>query len=72
MDRSAILDRIVPLASWARTGPRRSPSISASIIARPDLVAIDQATESILIPASCKVLPSRAISLTRCWTILVR
>jgi hypothetical protein len=33
---------------------------------------MDQATESILIPASCKVLPSRAISLTRCWTILVR
>ena len=72
MDRSAILDRIVPLASWARTGPRRSPSISASIIARPDLVAMDQATESILIPASCSTLPSRAISLTRCRTTLVR
>ena len=55
MDRSAIFARIVPLASWARTGPRRSPSISASIIARPDLVAIEEATESILIPASCNV-----------------
>ena len=52
MARSGILARIRPLASWARTGPRRSPSISASIIARPDLVAIEQATESILIPAS--------------------
>jgi hypothetical protein len=44
------LARIRPLASWASTGPRRSPSISASIIARPDWVAMNQATESILIP----------------------
>jgi len=50
MARSAILGRIVPLASWARTGPRRSPSISAPVIARPDLAAIDQATEAGLDP----------------------
>jgi len=38
------------LASWARTGPRRSPPVSASIIARPDWVAIEQATEADLDP----------------------
>jgi hypothetical protein len=37
---------MVPLASWARTGPRRSPPVSAPVIARPDLAAIDQATEA--------------------------
>ena len=65
IDRSGILARILPLARSARTGPRRSPSISASIIARPDLVAMEEATESILIPASCSTLPSRAISEAR-------
>ena len=38
---------------------RRSPSISASIIASPDLVAMDDATEPSLIPASWSTLPSR-------------
>src|SRR5437773_11192873 len=50
MDRSGIFARIRPLASWARTGPRRSPPVSASIIARPDWVAIEQATEAGLDP----------------------
>jgi hypothetical protein len=44
----------------------------ASIISRPDLVATEEATESILIPASCKTPPRRAISLTRCWAIFAR
>ena len=57
MDRSGILDRILPLARLASAAGRRSPSISASIIARPDLVATEEATESILIPASCSTLP---------------
>ena len=33
---------------------------------------MDEATESILIPASCSTLPSREISLTRCWATLAR
>src|SRR6266704_5179076 len=50
MDRSAILARILPLARSASTGPRRSPSTSAAIIARPDFVAIEDATEAGLDP----------------------
>jgi len=50
MDRSGIFTRIRPSASRARTGPRRSPPISAPIIARPDRVAIEQATEAGLDP----------------------
>ena len=46
-------------ARSASTAPRRSPSISASIIGRPDFVAMEEATESILMPASCSTFPSR-------------
>jgi hypothetical protein len=42
------------------------------VIARPDFVAMDEATEPVLIPASCSTFPSRAISLTRCWAIFAR
>jgi len=72
IDRSAIFDRILPLASSARTGLRRSPSISASIIARPDLVAMDQATESILIPAPSSSFSSRWKHRVRSWASRVR
>src|SRR5216683_3485852 len=58
MDRSGILDRILSLASSARTGPRRSPPVSASIMARPDLAAMGEATESILMSAACGTLHS--------------
>jgi len=51
-----IFFRIFPMARSASTALRRSPSIRASIISRPDLVAIDEATESILMPASCSTL----------------
>src|ERR1017187_7713637 len=50
--------RIRPLARSASTLGRRSPPVSASIIASPDLVAMLEATESILIPASWSTLPS--------------
>jgi hypothetical protein len=46
--------------------------MSASIISRPDFVAMLDATESILMPASCSTSPSRAISDTRCWATLPR
>ena len=70
--RSGILVRIPPMARSASTAPRRSPSIRDSIISRPDLVAMLDATESILIPASCSTFPSRAISLTRCCATFAR
>jgi hypothetical protein len=44
IDRSGILLRIRPMASSARTSPRRSLLMRASIIARPDLVAMLEAT----------------------------
>ena len=44
----------------------------ASIISRPDFVAMLEATEPVLMPASCSTFPSRAISLTRCWATLAR
>ena len=47
--RSGILTRIRPIARSASTSGRRSPSMSDSIIDRPDLVTIEEATESILI-----------------------
>ena len=72
IDRSAIFDRILPMARSASTAPRRSPSISASIISRPDFVETDQATESSLMPASCSTFPRREISLTRCCAIFAR
>src|ERR1035441_10332462 len=59
-------------ARSASTCGRRSPSISASIIARPDLVAMLEATESILIPASWSTLPSLCSSEVRDCTTLVR
>ena len=46
--------------------------MSASIIARPDLVAIEDATESILIPASCSTFPSRCSSEVRDSVIFLR
>ncbi len=53
-------------------GLRRSPSISASIIARPDLVVMLEATESILMPASWRTLPSLCSSEVRDCTTLAR
>lgn len=52
--------------------PRRSASISASIMRRPETVAMLEATGSSLIPASCSTAPSRWISEVRCCTTLVR
>jgi len=54
IDRSASFPaaRIRPLARSASTAPRRSPSISASIIAVADAPVMLLATEPSLIPAS--------------------
>ena len=46
--------------------------VSASIIAWPDLVAIEEAAESILMPASWSTLPSLCSSEVRDCTTLVR
>ena len=70
--RSGILTRILPLARSASTAGRRSPSMRASIIARPDLVAMLEATGPVLMPASWSTLPSRCSSEVRDWTTLVR
>jgi len=72
MGRPGILDRILPMAGSASTLPRRSPSMRDSIIAIPGFAAIEEATESILIPASCSTSPSRETSLTRCWATFLR
>ena len=70
--RSGIFGRIRPIASSASTSGRRSPSVSDSIIDRPDLVTMEEATESVLMPASWSTLPSRWTSEVFDWTTLAR
>ena len=74
MDRSASFPavRIRPIARSASTAPRRSPSISASIIAVADFPVISLATEPSLIPADSSALASRWISEVRAWTVFIR
>src|SRR6185437_13162109 len=74
MDRSAILPavRIRPRARSASTAPRRSPSISASIIAVAEAPVISEATEPSLMPADSSALPSRWISEVRACTVFIR
>ncbi len=74
IDRSASFpaDRIRPMARSASTPPRRSPSISASIIAVDALPVISLATEPSLMPADSSALPSRWISEVRACTVLIR
>ena len=74
MDRSAILPavRSRPCARSASTSPRRSPSMSASIIAVDDMPVISLTTESSLIPADSSVFCSRWISEARAWTVFIR
>jgi len=64
--------RIRPIARSASTPPRRSPSISASIIAVADWQVMLLATEPSLMPADSSALPSRWISEVRAWTVFVR
>ena len=73
-DRSASLPavRIRPIARSASTRPRRSPSISASIISPADLPVRSETTESSLIPADSSALASRWISEVRPCTVLAR
>ena len=54
------------------TAPRRSPSMSAPVIAVGPLPVISEATEPSLMPADSSVLPSRWTSEVRAWTFLVR
>ena len=61
-----------PIARSAITSPRRSPSISASIIAVGPLPVMPEATEPSLMPADSSVLSSRWISEVRAWTFLIR
>ncbi len=72
IDRSASFpaDRIRPMA--ASTPPRRSPPVSASIIAVDALPVISLATEPSLMPADSSALPSRWISEVRACTVLIR
>ena len=71
IDRSASFPaaRARPLARSAITLPRRSPSISASIIAAGPLPVMPEATEPSLMPADSSVLSSRWISEVRAWTV---
>jgi hypothetical protein len=64
--------RIRPWASSARIRGSRSPAISASIIARPDLVNLEEATAPSLITASSRVLSTRWVSEVRVWTSRLR
>src|SRR5215472_11200282 len=59
-----------PLAGVG-TLPRRSPSISASIIKVADLPVISLATEPSLTPADSSALPSRWISEVRACTVFI-
>jgi hypothetical protein len=70
--RSAILAQARPMARSAITAPRRSPSMSAPVIAVGPLPVIAEATEPSLMPADSSVLPSRWTSEVRAWTFLVR
>jgi hypothetical protein len=72
MARSLILDLIRPMARCASASGRRSPPISASIMMRPDLEAMEEATLPSLIPASWSTPPSRWISEVRAWTTFIR
>ena len=74
IERSASLPavRIRPIARSASTWPRRSPSISESIIAVADTPVISLTTESSLIPADSSAFCSRWISEVRAWTVLIR
>jgi hypothetical protein len=54
------------------TAPRRSPSMSASIMAAGPLPVMSEATEPSLMPADSSALPSRWMSEVRAWTFLVR
>ncbi len=64
--------RIRPRARSASTPPRRSPSISDSIIAVAETPVMSLATEPSLIPADSSALASRWISEVRAWTVLIR
>ena len=74
IDRPAIfcLDRSRPWARSASTAPRRSPSISASIIAVAETPVTSEATEDSLIPADSSAFCSRWISEVRAWTVFIR
>ena len=63
--------RIRPIARSASTCPRRSPSISASIIAVDAVPVMLLATEPSLMPADSSALPSRWISEVRAWTVFI-
>ena len=74
IDRSASFPavRIRPIARSASTPPRRSPSISDSIIAVADWQVMLLATEPSLMPADSSALPSRWISEVRACTVFIR
>ena len=55
----------------ASTTPRRSPSISASIIAIADTPVTSDTTEDSLIPADSSVFCSRWTSDARAWTVFI-
>ena len=71
IDRSASFPaaRARPLAGSAITLPRRSPSISASVIAAGPLPVMSEATEPGLMPAGSSVLSSRWIPQVRARTV---
>jgi hypothetical protein len=63
--------RIRPTARSASTAPRRSPSISDSIIAVAETPVMLLATEPSLMPADSSALPSRWISEVRACTVFI-
>ena len=74
IDRSAIFPAVRSrlCARSASTAPRRSPPISASIIAVADTPVTSDTTEDSLIPAVSSVFCSRWISEPRAWTVFIR
>ena len=74
IDRSAIFPAVRSrvCARPAITAPRRSPLISASIIAVAESPVISETTETSLIPAVSSAFCSRWISEVRAWTVFIR
>ena len=74
IDRSAIFPAVRSrvCARPAITLPRRSPLISASIIAVAEPPVTSDTTEDNLIPAVSSVFCSRWISEVRAWTVFIR
>lgn len=57
-----------PWPDWPVLGDRVRPAMSASILARPDLVSVEEATDPSLTTASSRVFSTRWTSEVWSWT----